>query len=110
MKSGKEAKGIEFVLDTGCECALVIPAFLSNQLGLDAGLPTHMTQLCTGSGENLEAPTFEVLLTIGNIPIRTTATVSGTAAEKAVIGTELLSLFDVQFQSDSCRISLTSSK
>lgn len=110
LKTGKEAQGIDFVIDTGSQFAVVIPSFLSDQLGLDDSSLIRVFGMNTVDGGSLDAPTYKTLLTINNIPIQTTVTVSGTAGEKALIGAELLSLFDLEIHGDSCRLSLIASK
>lgn len=110
ITSGKEIQGVEFVIDTGCQFAIVIPAFVADQIGLDDSTLIGSFGVNTVDGGSLDAPTYKILLTIGGIPIQTTVAVSGTAGEKALIGAELLSLFDLQIRGDSCRLSLIASK
>ncbi len=108
--SGKNICGINFVIDTGCQFSVVIPAFVADQLGLDDNSYVRSFGLNTVVGASLDAPTYKILLTIGGIPIETTATVSGTTGEKALIGAELLSLFDLQICGESCTLTLAASK
>lgn len=108
--SDKCAQGIEFLIDTGCHFAVVIPAFVADQIGLSQSSPIRMFSAVNADGSAVESPVYEILLTINDIPIRTTATVSGTGAEKAIIGAELLSLFDLYITGEQCRLSLRSAK
>lgn len=110
LKTGKEAQGIDFVIDTGSQFAVVIPSFLADQLGFDDSSLVRVFGVNTVDGGSLDAPTYKTLLTVNGIPIQTTVTVSGTAGEKALIGAELLSLFDLEIRGDSCRLTLVASK
>lgn len=108
--NGKEIQGVEFLIDTGCHFAVVIPAFVADQIGLDETTLVKVFGITNADGSAIEAPTHNVVLVINGIPIRTTAAVSGTTGEKALIGAELLSLFDLQIRGDSCRLTLIASK
>lgn len=110
LSNGKEIQGCEFVIDTGCHGAIVIPAFVADQIGLDNSTLIDVPTMGTADGATVDAPTYKVILIINGIPIQTTAMVSGTAGEKALIGAELLSLFDLEIRGDSCRLSLAASK
>lgn len=108
--NGKEIQGVEFVIDTGCHFAVVIPAFVADQIGLDKSSLVQVFGVSNADGSKIDAPTYNILLILNGIPIQTTATVSGTAGEKALIGAELLSLFDLEIRGDSCRLYLVASK
>lgn len=110
LQNGYDIRGVEFVIDTGCHFAIVIPAFVADQIGLDDSTLVQVFNVTNADGSVVDAPTHNVLLVINGIPIQTTATVSGTAGEKALIGAELFSLFDLQIRRDSCRLTLIASK
>lgn len=110
LSNGNDIRGVEFVIDTGCHFAVVIPAFVADQIGLDESTLVQMFGVTNADGSVVEAPTHNVLLVINGIPIQTTAAVSGTMGEKALIGAELLSLFDLQIRGDSCRLTLVAPK
>ncbi len=110
VSNSKEIRGVEFVIDTGCQFAVVIPTFVADQIGLDETSYIGSFGVNTADGGSLDAPTYKILLTIGGIPILTTVAVSGTAGVKALIGAELLSLFDLRIVGDSCRLSLVPTK
>lgn len=110
LSNGKEIQGVEFIIDTGCHFAVVIPAFVADQIGLDDSSLVQVSGVSNADGSVVDAPTYNVMLILNGIPIRTTATVSGTAGEKALIGAEILSLFNLEIRGDSCRLILAGSK
>lgn len=110
ISNGKEIRGVEFVIDTGCQFAVVIPTFVADQIGLDEASYIGSFGMNTVDGGSVDAPTYKILLTVGGIPIQTTVAVSGTSGAKALIGAELLSLFDLRIVGDSCRLALVPSK
>ncbi len=103
---GKQILGIEFAIDTGCQFALVIPAFLADQLYLDETNLAGSFTANTANGESQGVLTYNILFTINGIQIQTTAAVIGSSGVKALIGTELLSLFNLETTSDICKLTL----
>ncbi|MBX3018543.1 MAG: hypothetical protein KF767_11680 [Bdellovibrionaceae bacterium] len=95
---------VDFIIDTSCQFAIVIPSFVADQIGLDESTLVQTFGVSNADGSTVEAPTLKVLLVINGIPIITTAAISGATGEKALVGAELLSLFDLQIREDSCRL------
>lgn len=110
LTNGKEIRGVEFVIDTGCQFAVVIPAFVADQIGLDEKSFIGSFGVNTVDGGSVDASAYKILLTIGGIPILTTVAISGTAGVKALIGAELLSLFELCIAGDACQLSLITRK
>ena len=108
--TGKVISDIEFLIDTGSQFSVVVPAFVADQLGLDESNFVQSFMMNTVDGSSVETPNYNVLLTINSIPIQTTVTVSGITGAKALIGAELLSLFDLEIRGDLCRLTLASPK
>lgn len=108
--NGKKFPDIEFLIDTGCQFAIVVPEFVADQLGLDESTLLQTHGIDNIDGGTFMAPTHRILITINGIPIQTTVTVSGTSGKRALIGAELLSLFDLEIRNDSCKLSLPALK
>lgn len=110
LSTNKAMSKIELLIDTGCQLPLLIPAFLADQLGL--GEDTYVRSI-SGSGiegSSLEIEVHKINLRLNNISILTHVGVSDTAGRKALIGAEMLTIFNLEIKDGVCRLTLRSTK